>query len=67
MLKDLPDIFIDNVLSNLDDSTIINIGLSCKSIYTNFKYFIDNRKEIKQKAIKNGERYKKLLHFMKIL
>jgi hypothetical protein len=63
MLQDLPDIFIDNMLSILDDKTIINIALSCKSIYTNFTYVIDNRKEIKEIALKNGERYKKIISF----
>jgi hypothetical protein len=63
MLQDLPDIFIDNVLSFLDDATIVNICLSCKNIYTNFKYVIENRKEIKETAIKNGERYKKMITF----
>jgi hypothetical protein len=63
MLQDLPDIFIDNVLSIVDDKTVINVALSCKNIYNNFKYVIDNRKEIKETALKNGERYKKIISF----
>jgi hypothetical protein len=63
MFKDLPDIFIDNVLSFLNDKNVINIALCCTNIYTNFKYIIDNRKKIKEIAIKNGQRYKKIISF----
>jgi hypothetical protein len=63
MLHNLPDIFIDNLLSFLNDKTIINIALCCTNIYTDFKYIIDNRREIKETALENGERYKKIISF----